>query len=73
MEGSALKRKRVTQGRKAGGYNSPRAYDYAIMSNTNEKIVTFSCKSPEEAQKKGMKYCVLFGYDYGHAVKGPRS
>tara|TARA_B100000902_G_C27306373_1_gene915710 strand:+ start:880 stop:1071 length:192 start_codon:yes stop_codon:yes gene_type:complete len=63
----------VTQGRKAGGYNSPRAYDYAIMSTQNEQVVTFSCKSPDEAEQKGKKYCGLFGYDYGHAVKGPRS
>lgn len=73
METAEQPKKRVTQGRKRGGFNAPRAYDYAVITNDYGKVVTFSCKSPKEAEEKGIKYCVMFGYNYSHVVKGPKS
>ena len=61
------------QGRKAGGSNCPRAYDFAILTSDSGKVVTFSCKSSKEAEKKGKRYCKLFGYNYSHTVKGQLS
>ena len=70
MEAIERPRKRVTQGRKAGGRNRPRTYDFSIHAHGWGKIVSIPAQSPEEAERKGRNFCIQFGYDYSHAVKG---
>jgi hypothetical protein len=70
METEVSKRKNVTQGRKAGGRNRPRTYDYSIHAEGWGRIVSVPAQSPEEAEKKGKGFCSQFGYTYSHVVKG---